>query len=129
MWTDGESGAYTRDIAAVMRDNFGFQHAVLVELELDEGRRERRGVDRAVYRLQQVRHRSDMVFMAVRQDQAADLLRVQFEIGDVGIDDVHPIHAFIGKTHPRIHNDDVIRIFEHRHILADLTETAKRDDL
>ena len=31
MWTDGESGAYTRDIAAVMRDNFGFQHAVLVD--------------------------------------------------------------------------------------------------
>ena len=30
MWTDGESGAYTADIAAVLRDNFGFQHAALV---------------------------------------------------------------------------------------------------
>ena len=31
MWADGGSGAYTRDIAAVMRDNFGFQHTVLVD--------------------------------------------------------------------------------------------------
>ena len=30
MWTDGESGAFTSDIAAVLRDNFGFQHAALV---------------------------------------------------------------------------------------------------
>jgi len=31
MWTDDESGAYTRDIAAVLRDNFGFQYTVLVD--------------------------------------------------------------------------------------------------
>ena len=31
MWTDGESGAFTRDIASVLRDNFGFQHAALVD--------------------------------------------------------------------------------------------------
>ena len=31
MWAADGSGAYTRDIAAVMRDNFGFQHAVLVD--------------------------------------------------------------------------------------------------
>ena len=36
MWTDGESGAYTRDIAAVMRDNFGFQHVVLVDRPKEE---------------------------------------------------------------------------------------------
>ena len=30
-WTDDESGAFTRDIAAVLRDHFGFQHAVLVD--------------------------------------------------------------------------------------------------
>lgn len=31
MWTDDESAAYTRDIAAVLRDNFGFQHTALVD--------------------------------------------------------------------------------------------------
>lgn len=30
MWADGASGAYTADIAAVLRKNFGFQHAALV---------------------------------------------------------------------------------------------------
>ena len=30
-WTDGESGAFTRDIAAALRDHFGFKHVALVE--------------------------------------------------------------------------------------------------
>ena len=54
--------------------------AVLLELRLDERERQRRAVDRAVDVRQHVRHRADVILVAVRQHERGDLAASRCEV-------------------------------------------------
>ena len=49
-----------------------------------------------------------------------DDFRVLHEIGNVGDHEIHAEHLLVRKGKAAIHNDDIVFILDHRHILADL---------
>ena len=69
-----------------------------------------------------------MVLMAVGQEDAADLLLVFHQIADVGNHHVDAVHVVIREAHAAVHHDEVVSIFEHSHVLADLIQTAQGDN-
>ena len=71
--------AETEDRAVLLgKDLSVIELVVLFELQLDQRRRERRGVYGNVQIAQQIGNAADMVLMAVREDQPAYLLGVGF---------------------------------------------------
>ena len=70
-----------------------------------------------------------MVLVAVGEKNAPDALPVLDEVGEVGDDHVHSVHIRVREAHAHIYNDDVVAILVDGHVLADLIETAKRNDL
>ena len=57
------------------------------------------------------------------------LLLVRREIGDIRDHTVDAEQVFRREAHPCIDDDDLILIFDGRHILPDLFQSAQRDDL
>ncbi len=72
---------------------------------------------------------ADVVFVAVGEDDAADLLPVLTEIGDVGDDDVDPQHVRFGKHEAAVHHDDVVSVLKDGHVHPDLPHSTQGDDL
>ncbi len=67
--------------------------------------------------------------MAVRDDDAAQLVGVLQHVGVVGQDEVDARMVVIGKHEARVVQDHVALALEDGHVLADGVETAERDDL
>ena len=67
-----------------------------------------------------------MVFVAVGNQKGPDLVPVLHQVADVGNREVDPWHVLAGKQDPGVDDDDVVAVFKGHHVLADLTETAKR---
>ena len=103
-------------------------HAVLLELQLDEAGGEPGGVHRGVDRLQNIGQRTDVVLMAVGDEKAAQLFRVLDKIGHVGDDKVYAVHVFFREGNAAVDHNHVLAVFQHRHVLADLVQTAKGDN-
>ena len=73
MNSTGEA-ARLHDVAGVMGHELRLAHkVVLLELELDEAQRQRRGVHGGIDGLQHIRQRADVVLVAVGDEEAAEL--------------------------------------------------------
>ena len=70
-----------------------------------------------------------MVFVAVGEDQRADLLLVLFQVGEVGHDDIDAQQFRVGEHHAGIDHDDVVAVADGGHVHAELAESAERDYL
>ena len=70
-----------------------------------------------------------MILMSVSDNYASDLLGICLEVGNVGDDDVDAVHILVREAEAAVYNDYICAEFDGSHVLADLTETAKRDDL
>ena len=70
-----------------------------------------------------------MVFVAVRQDQGADVLLVFLEVGQVGHDQVDAQQLGFGKHHAGIDDDDVVAVADGGHVHAELAQPAQGDYL
>ena len=103
--------------------------ARLLELRFEQPDREARAVNRHVELSQDVRQATDVVFVAVGENNALHLLLVRREIGDIRDHTVDAEQVFRREAHPCIDDDDLILIFDGRHILPDLFQSAQRDDL
>ena len=66
--------------------------------------------------------------MSVGHKQAPELLRVLSQIGKIGDHQIHAVHLFIGKSHTAVDDDHILAVFQHRDILADLIQTAQRNN-
>ena len=122
--------ARLHDVAGVMGHELRLAHkVVLLELELDEAQRQRRGVHGGIDGLQHIRQRADVVLVAVGDEEAAELLLVFRKIGDVRNDKVHAVHVVLGEAEAAVDDDHVLAVFQHGHVLADLIQTAERNDL
>ena len=69
-----------------------------------------------------------MVIVGMGQEDAPQLVLIFLQIGDVGDDHVHAQQIFVGEGHAGVNDDHILAVFQNSHVLADLVETAQRDD-
>ena len=77
---------------------------------------------------EQVGKTADMILVSVGNDDTTELVGIAFHIGEVGQHDVHAGHFRIGESKTAVKNEHIIAALEHSHILADLVQTAQRND-
>ena len=104
---------------------------MLGELALDHAEGELAREDRHLVREvhEQVRQRSGVVLVAVRDDDAAELLLVLEHVGVIGKHEVDAGLVVIGKHEASIDEHHVVAALEGSHVLADAVKAAERDDL
>ncbi len=119
--TGGPSGSISRSSDA-------FAQAVLVELRLDEAERQaRRPYLRHLHLAQQVRERTDMVFVRVGEHDRAHLPGPVAKVREVGQDEVDAEVLVPRKRQAGVDDECPLLVLEHGHVLADLAEAAERD--
>src|SRR5215471_1796023 len=116
---DGELGLDLDEIGLAFK-------IVFLEAALDERERECRAVDGHVDFSKKVRHGADVVFMAVREDERANLTDVLLEKSQVGHHQVDAEQLGIGEHHATIDDDHVIAVADGGHVHAELAESAER---
>ena len=118
--------------ARAIRDlaELGALDVVLGELALDHAERELAREDGDLVREvhEQVRERARVVLVAVRDDDAAELLLVLEHIRVVGKDEVDAGLVVVGEHEAGVDEHHVVAALERRHVLADAVETTQRDD-
>ena len=72
---------------------------------------------------------ADVILVPVGDEQAAEAVVVLHQIGHVGDHAVDAVHVIAGERHAAVHHDDLAAVFIGGHVLADLVETAKGNDL
>ena len=117
---------------AVVRRDGAFRdvvHAVFAQFVVDERKRQLGAVEGRPGQqlLHEIGNAADMIFVSVRQKDAADLLAVVDEIGDVGKDEVDPRHLFGREDDACVNDDDVAAVLDGGHILADLADAAEEE--
>ncbi len=102
---------------------------VFLELRADQRQRERRSDDRNLRKLaQQIRDPADVVFVAVRDEQAAKLVLPFAQVGEVVDDDVDPEHLLVGKHQAAVDDDQIVVRLDAGHVAADLAAAAQWDN-
>ena len=118
-------------VAAVLDlAELGRADAELGEFALDEAERQlaREDGDLAVEVLKQVREGAGVVLMAVRDDDAAELVLVLEHVGVVGEHQVDTGLGVIGEHEAGVDQDHVVPALEDGHVLADAVESTQGDD-
>ena len=69
-----------------------------------------------------------MVFVPVRNDDAAEPILLVFQIGDIGNYQVDAQHVVFGKHHTGVDEDDIVAVFKHHTVLGDFAQAAQGDD-
>ena len=77
---------------------------------------------------QQVRHGADVVFVAVREHDADDVVEAVLDGLEVGQDQVDAGLVLLGEEHAAVDDEQLAVVLEDGHVAADLAETAERDD-
>lgn len=103
--------------------------AVLLELRLDEREGQLRA-DEGDVRLQaqQVRDTTDVVLVAVREDDALDVVQAVPDRGEVRQDQVDARLLLLGEENAAVHDEQAAAVLEDRHVAADLAQAAERGD-
>src|SRR4051794_40441761 len=83
------------------------QQLVFFQLAFDIGQGKFGGVDRHIQFAQNPRKSTDVVFMTVGENDAANALPVLHEVGDIGNHDIHAKQLSFGKHQAGIDDDDV----------------------
>ena len=109
-------------------DGLDIRELVFLEFAAQEREREVGAVNRHFELCEEVGHAADVVFVRVRQQQAAHLALALEQIGDLVDDQIDAEHLLFGELHPRVDDDDVIAGLIGRHVAADLAAAAERND-
>jgi len=72
---------------------------------------------------------ADMVFVAMGQEDAFELMLVLHDIGKVGNDDVDAGHVVFRKSDAAVDDDHLVAVFVNGHVFADFAHAAQRDNL
>ena len=102
---------------------------VLLQLALDQ-REGQPGADQRHVRLlaQQVRHRADVVLVAVGEDDRVEVVPAVPQVAEVGQDQVDAGLLGLGEQHAAVDDEQPAAVLEDRHVAADLADAAERDD-
>ena len=105
------------------------EQVVLLQAPFHERQRERRAVDGHVHLREQERHATDVVFVPVGEDQAADKRLILFKISEIRGDDVHPVQLGVREHHAGVEHDDVVTVAQRQAVHSELAQAAKGDYL
>src|SRR5204863_6443914 len=78
--------------------------------------------------LEQVRERTHMVLMPVREHDAVDAIRVRAQIREVREDEVDAGHVGVREHQPTVDDDDPPLDLEAEAVPTDLPDAAQEDD-
>ena len=98
---------------------------VLFQAPLDQRQREGGAVDRHFDIAQEIGNGADVVFVAVGEDEAADLSRVLLEESQVGHYQVYAQQLGFRKHHAAINDDDVLPVADGGHVHAELAQATQ----
>ena len=123
-----------RDVEGSERDRgailylaeLGALDVVLGELALDDPKRELARVDGDLVGevLEEIRKGARVVLVAMRDDDAAQLVLVLKDVGVVREDEVDAWLLVIGEHEAGVNHDHVVSVLEHGHVLADPIKTT-----
>ena len=102
---------------------------VLLQLVFAQRQRQLRSVYRRREIPQHIRHRADMILMAVRNEIAAELFLIVLQIARVRNHQIDARHILARENRSDIHHNQIVLILINRHVLADFAQAAQRDDL
>ena len=106
----------------------GGEQVVLRQLELHQAGGHPGGVDGCVDVPQHIGEGADVILVAVGEEDAPNLGLILNQVAVVGNDHVDAVHIVVGKAHAAVHHDNVVPVFVDGHVLADLVESAQRND-
>ena len=110
-------------------DHLGLGHqVVLLQLQLDQPRAHAGGVNRGVDGPQYIGDGSDVVLVAVGDEDAPDLALVLDEVAHIRDDHVDAVHIVIREPHSAVHDHDVVPVLVDGQVFPDLIQTAQRYD-
>jgi hypothetical protein len=103
---------------------------VLADLLRDQSQGEPGPDERDVGTLtQQVRHSADVVFVSVRENQADDVVQPIRDRVQAGQDEIDPrVVVILGEQHAAVDQQQLARDLQNRHVAADVTQAAQRND-
>src|SRR5215210_2058575 len=101
----------------------------LLQFAAHEPEGELGGVDGHIELAQEIWQRAHVVLVTVRKHDTLQLIRVFPHIGKVGEHKVDPRHLLIRERHTGVDQDDPTVLAHGRHVLADLTQPPKGNDL
>ena len=117
------------DLARLAGNELGLvQQAVLLQLQPDQPRGHAGGVNWGVDGAQHIGQRANVVLVAVGDEDAPDLGLVFDQVAHVGDDHVDTVHIVVRETHAAVHDNDIVAELVYGHVLADLIQTAKRNN-
>src|SRR6185503_21266645 len=105
------------------------EQIVFFEFAFRESRSEVRTVYRNVELLQQVRQRTEVIFVTVRENYRGDVVAVLVEKTEVRNRNIHSIRRLLRKPHPGVENQHLVTVTHSHAIHSKLADTAERDDL
>ena len=117
----GLSGFHRNELGGVLQ-------SVLLQLELDKPGGQARTIDGEIDLLEDIGDGADVVLVAVGDEQTAQAGPVLHQIADIGNHAVDAVHIIARECHAAVHHDDLTAVFIDGHILADLIQTAKRNN-
>ena len=103
------------------------QETRLVEALFHQRQREACPVHGNIQIPQNIGQRPDMIFMAVRQHDCADLRTVLLQVGDVGNDQINAKEFRLREHHARVDDDDFVTEPQCHHVHAEFAEAAQRN--
>ncbi len=89
---------------------------------------QRRAEDRRLNPTQHVGQAANVVLVAVGEEDRLELLAVLFDVSNVRDHEVDAEHLLLREHEAGIDGDHVVAVLEQHHVLADLSQTAKRDN-
>ena len=102
---------------------------VFFQLVGDEPDGKARGINGQIDLFEQVGQAADVVFMAVRDNNALDAVLILDNIGEIRNDKVHPEHVAVREHDAAVHEDHIALTLVQSDVLANLAQTAQRHDL
>ena len=69
-----------------------------------------------------------MVFVAVGQHEADDVVETIIEVGEVGKNEVDAGLVLFGEEDAAVNDEQLAVVLEHGHVASDFAEAAERDD-
>ena len=101
---------------------------MLLQLVLDESDGHGRAVDGGIDLFEEISQTADVILVTVGNDDATELILIALHVGEVRDDDIHAGHLRIRECQSAVEDEHIIGTLKNGHILADLTQSAKRND-
>ncbi len=103
--------------------------AVLGEFRFHEREREFRSVDRPGDPIDDVRHRADVIFVAVREHERGDAPAVRVEHAEIRNHEIHAEERGLGEHDAGINEHRRLATDDEQHVHAEFAKPAERDDI